>query len=218
MPRTVAIAVVLLSAGFALLGCGGAVGTGDSATDPKLAGPSREELLAEGPLGERALGKPNAPVTVIEYVSLTCPHCRNFHRDVFPRLKRDYIDTGKVRFIIREFPIGRVAGTAAIITRCVPEKKYFTLVNAFLSRQPEWVSQDVRPDAIYAVAKSSGISREAFDKCLSNQTIIDGLTKVKERGRKFRVIGTPTLFVNGQKAQGAVTFEQVKAMIEPHAS
>jgi protein-disulfide isomerase len=76
------------------------------------------------------------------------------------------------------------------------------------------VSQEVRPDAIYAVAKSSGMSRETFDKCLSNQTIIAGLTEVKQRGRQFGVIGTPTFFINGRKAQGEVTFDEIKSMIE----
>jgi protein-disulfide isomerase len=129
-------------------------------------------------------------------------------------VKKEFIDTGKVRYIVREFPIGHTSGTAAIINRCAPEDKYFFLLNQFLTRQPEWVSQEVRPDAIYSVAKSSGMSRETFDKCLSNQTIIDGLTEVKQRGRQFGVIGTPTFFINGRKAQGEVTFDEIKALIE----
>jgi len=205
-------AIVLIAVGLGLSGCGGAAGTADVEI------PLKEQVLEPGPLGEHEYGNPNAPVTIIEYASLTCPHCRNYHAKVFPKVKRAYIDTGKVRYIIREFPIGRTAGTAAIIAKCVPESKYLSLMETFLRRQSEWVSQEVRPDAIYAVAKSSGMSRAQFDKCLSNQAIIDGLTEVKQRGRKYGVIGTPTLFVNGQKAQGEVTFEEVKAMIEPRAS
>jgi protein-disulfide isomerase len=170
--------------------------------------------MAAGPLGDRVLGKATAPVTVIEYVSLTCPHCANFHKTLFPRMKKEFIDTGKVRYIVREFPIGHMSGAAAIVNRCAPEDKYFFLLNQFLTRQPEWVSQEVRPDALYSVAKSSGMTRETFDKCLSNQTIIDGLTEVKQRGRQFGVIGTPTFFINGRKAQGEVTFDEIKAMIE----
>ena len=184
-------------------------------TPDKIEPPTREELLRAGPLGEREMGNPNAPVTVIEYASLTCPHCRNFHANVFPQVKRQYLDTGKVLYIVREFPIGRSAGNAAIINRCAPPEKYFSLLDAFLSRQSEWVSQEVRLDAIYGVANSSGMSRETFDKCLSNQAIIDGLSEVKQRGRQFGVVGTPTFFVNGRKAQGAITFEQIKALIEP---
>jgi protein-disulfide isomerase len=197
-----------------LSGCGGGAAGPTPPIDKATYVPPQAELMAPGPLGERAMGKPTAPVTVIEYVSLTCPHCANFQKTIFPRVKKEFIDTGRVRFIVREFPIGHTSGTAAIINRCAPEDKYFFLLNQFLTRQPEWVSQEVRPDAIYSVAKSSGMSRETFDKCLSNQTIIDGLTEVKQRGRQFGVIGTPTFFINGRKAQGEVTFDEIKAMIE----
>ena len=205
-------AVVLIAAALGLSACGGATGPADTAI------PLKEQMLEPGPLGEREYGSRNAPVTIIEYASLTCPHCRNYHRNVFPKVKRQYIDTGKVHYIIREFPIGRSAGNAAIATRCVPENKYLGLTEAYLSRQGQWVSQDVRLDKIYAVAKSSGLSRAEFDKCLANQSIIDGIKEVKQRGRKYGVIGTPTLFINGQKAQGAVSFDQIKAMIDPQAS
>src|SRR5688572_20058442 len=212
-PR-LARASLLVAIAAALLGCGGGSAGPTPPIDKATYVPPAGELLAPGPLGERAMGKPTAPVTVIEYVSLTCPHCAQFQKDLFPRMKKEFIDTGKVRYIVREFPIGHTSGTAAIINRCAPEDKYFFLLNQFLTRQPEWVSQGVRPDAIYAVAKSSGMSRETFDKCLSNQTIISGLTEVKQRGRQFGVIGTPTFFINGRKAQGEVTFDEIKSMIE----
>lgn len=215
MPRRIATGVALIAAGLALAACGG-VGAQTDAGDPKAA--TADDVLLAGPLGDRVMGKPNAPVTVIEYASLTCPHCANFQRNVFPRVKKEFIDTGKVRFIVREFPIGHTSGTAAIINRCAPEDKYFALFNAFLTRQPEWVSLEIRPDAIYAVAKSSGMSRETFDKCLTNQSIIDALTGVKQRGRQFGVKGTPTFFINGQKAQGEITFDQIKSMIEQQPS
>jgi len=214
MMRATGVAAFLIAA-LGLAACGAPAGPADPAAQ-ELA--LKDELLTPGPLGEREYGNPNASVTIVEYASLTCPHCRNYHANVFPKVKRQYIDTGKVRYIIREFPIGRTAGTAAIVTRCGPESKYLSTMETFLRRQPEWVSQEVRPDAIYSVAKSSGMSRETFDKCLSNQAIIDGLTEVKQRARKYGVIGTPTLFVNGRKAQGEVTFEEIKALIEPQAS
>lgn len=202
----------MIAVALGLSACGGGAGPADTVI------PLKEQMLEPGPLGEREYGNPKAPVTVIEYVSLTCPHCRNYHKNVFPKVKRQYIDTGKVRYIIREFPIGRSAGNAAIATRCVPKNKYLRLVEAYLSHQGQWVSQDVRLDKIHAIAKSSGLSRAEFDKCLANQSIIDGIKEVKQRGRKYGVIGTPTLFINGQKAQGAVSFDQIKAMIDPQAS
>lgn len=209
-----ASASIAIALAVALSGCGGGAAGPTPPIDKATYVPPQAELMAPGPLGERVMGKPSAPVTVIEYVSLTCPHCASFQRDLFPRMKKEFIDTGKVRYIVREFPIGRTAGTAAIVNRCAPEEKYFFLLSEFLTRQKEWVSQEVRPDAIYSVAKSSGMSRETFDKCLSNQPIIDGLTEVKQRGRQFGVIGTPTFFINGRKAQGTVTYDQIKAMIE----
>ena len=214
-PVTVSL---LIAISMALAGCGGAARTADTAETKGLTGPPPAELLAPGPLGDHVLGKATAPVTIIEYASLTCPHCRNYHQTIFPRVKRELIDTGKVRYIIREFPIGHASGNAALINHCVPEEKWFPLFESFLARQSEWVSQEVRLDAIYGVAKSSGMTRDTFDKCLANQSIIDGLTEVKQRGRKFGVIGTPTFFANGRKAQGEVTFEEIKALIEPQSS
>lgn len=207
-------APVALAVALALSACGGGAAGPTPPIDKATYVPPQAELMAPGPLGERVLGKDDAPVTVIEYVSLTCPHCANFYKTVFPRVKKEFIDTGKVRFIVREFPIGRSSGNAAIANRCAPEDKYFFVLGQFLTRQPEWVSQEVRLDAIFAVAKSGGLSRETFDSCLSNQTIIDGLNEVKQRGRQFGVIGTPTFFINGRKAQGEVTFDEIKAMIE----
>jgi protein-disulfide isomerase len=214
MLRSSGGASILMAVAVALSGCGGGAMGPAPPIDKATYVPPQAELMAPGPLGDRVLGKSTAPVTVIEYVSLTCPHCANFQKNLFARLKKEFIDTGRVRYIVREFPIGHTAGHAAIINRCAPEDKYFFLLNQFLTRQPEWVSQEVRPDAIYAVAKSSGMSRETFDKCLSNQTIIDGLTEVKQRGRQFGVIGTPTFFINGRKAQGEVTYDEIKALVE----
>jgi len=207
-------ASVTVAMSLALAGCGGGAMGPAPPIDKATYVPPSAELMAPGPLGEVSLGKASAPVTVIEYVSLTCPHCAHFQKAIYPRFKKEFIDTGRVHFIVREFPIGHTSGNAAIANRCAGEDKYFFLLNQFLTRQPEWVSQEVRPDAIYAVAKSSGMSRAAFDKCLTNQTIIDGLTEVKQRGRQFGVIGTPTFFINGRKAQGEVTFDEIKAMIE----
>ena len=207
--RRVACLIVLgLALGPALTGCGG---TGPGSAEVSEAA---DDVTKPGPLGDRAMGSANAPVTVVEYASLTCPHCRAFHQNVFPKLKRNYIDTGKVRYVVREFPIGRSAGNAAIINRCAPADKYFQLYGLFLNNQREWVSQEVRLDAIYGVAKRIGMTRGQFDNCLANQSMIDALDEQKQRGRRLGVKGTPTFFVNGQKAQGTVTYDEIKRMIE----
>lgn len=180
--------------------------------------PSLADLMKAGPLGERWLGKENAPVTVIEYMSLTCPHCRAFHQKTYKRFKKAYIDTGKVRYIVREFPIGRSAGNAAIMARCGDPKKYFTKVDLLLNNQSKWVSQEVRLDAIYSVAKQSGIKRSEFDNCLKNQAIIDGLNWVKQRGRKLGVSGTPTFFINGKKVRKPLNFNELRQLVDPYLS
>src|SRR5512134_4017532 len=106
-----------------------------------IANPSLGEVLKAGELPEMALGRADAPVTIVQYASMTCPYCRQFHRDTFPVLKREYIDTGKVRYILRaEFPIGKQSGLATIALRCAPPEKYFVLYGKLMEQQANWVS------------------------------------------------------------------------------
>lgn len=212
----------LFVGGALAIGAGGLSGCAGGGGKRELAGPLNADgtpklavLMQPGPLGEKVLGSASAPDTIIEYASLTCPFCHKFQLTTYPRIKKELIDTGKVRYIIREFPIGRSAGTAAIITRCAPEKDYFVLYDKYLTQQKKWVSQDVRPNAIYKIAAQTGMTRQAFDACLNNKQVEDGLALVKQRGREFGVSGTPTFFVNGKKARGALTFDQIKAMLGP---
>ncbi len=209
--------VAALAAALVLAGCVSGQSTHPQTLEAMIAsgaGPTLEMLKQPGPLPERSMGDPDAPVTVIEYASLTCPHCRRFHADVFPRFKRSYIDTGKVHFIYREFPIGRTAGAAAIAARCVADQHYFDANWKFLATQRQWVSQEVRPDAIYKIVQEFGLERAAFDSCLQNQTIIEGLKWVKERGRDLGVTATPTIFVNTQMRRGGVSYEDLVKLIE----
>ena len=104
---------------------------GNDGKPPKITNPTIDDIMKAGPLGDRSLGRADAPITIIEYASLTCPYCRKFHRTTYPTLKRKYIDTGKVRFILREFPIGRTSGTAWIVTRCAAPAKYFKLYGEY---------------------------------------------------------------------------------------
>ena len=154
-------------------------------------------------------------MTIVEYASLTCPYCRRFHKETFPELKRDYIDTGKVRFILREFPIGKTSGAATVALRCAKPEKYLELYGKFLEQQPSWVSQEVRLDPIYAVAAQVGMTRPQFDACRENQAMIDALKWVKERGRTLGIIGTPNFFVEGTLVKKVLTMEDIRAMVEP---
>ncbi len=183
---------------------------------PKLA-----DLMKAGPLGEKSLGSPDAPVTMIKYASLTCPYCRAFHQQTFPELKRRYIDTGKIRFILREFPIGHASGAATIVMRCIgqnDDRKYFELYHRFITNQPLWVSQEVRKDAIYKVAAPLGITRKRFDTCFENQSIVEGLKWVKEWGRNLGVTGTPTFFINGKKVRAVLKIDEIRKMVDPYLS
>lgn len=177
--------------------------------------PTLEDVLMTGALPEMSFGRTDAPVTLVQYASLTCPHCRAFHREVYPQLKRDYIDTGKVRYILREFPIGKTSGTATIALRCAPPEKYLSLYGKYLDQQAAWVSQEVRLDPIFAVASQVGMTRAEFDACLQNQGMIDGLKWVKERGRKLGVIGTPNFFLGNKRIKSTLTIAEIRSLVDP---
>ncbi|MEM7619024.1 MAG: DsbA family protein [Pseudomonadota bacterium] len=177
--------------------------------------PSQKDLMKPGPLGEKWLGAENAPVTMIKYASLTCPFCRVFHLKTYPDLKKQYINTGKIRYILREFPIGHSSGAATIVMRCLGQdntKMFFALYDKFITQQQAWVSLDVRRDAIYQVASQVGITRKQFDTCFENQEIIEGLKWVKQRGRDLGVTGTPTFFINGKKKRSVITLDDIREM------
>ncbi len=176
--------------------------------------PTHADIFAQSPLPEMAFGSPAAPVTIVQYASLTCPHCRNFHMTVFPDLKRTYIDTGKVRYILREFPIGKTSGMATIALRCAPLDKYLTLYGKFMEQQPQWVSQEVRLDPIFAVAQQVGMTRPQFDSCAENQGMIENLKWVKERGRKLGIIGTPNYFVGDKLVKKELTMADIRELVE----
>jgi len=179
-----------------------------------LKNPTLAQVMQTGPLPEISIGRKDAPVTIIKYASLTCPHCRRFHLTVFPKLKRNYIDTGKVRFIIREFPIGHTSGNATVALRCAPPEKYFTLYGKFLSQQGSWVSQEVRLDKIYKIAHQVGLSRAQFDACMKNQDMLAGLKWIKDRGRTLGVIGTPNFFIQNELVRSVLTYDKLSARID----
>ncbi len=177
--------------------------------------PTIAQIMQTGPLPEMAWGRADAPVTIVQYASLTCPYCRRFHKETFPKLKKEFIDTGKVRYILREFPIGKTSGAATIALRCAKPEKYLELYGKFLEQQPAWVSQEVRWDPIFKVASQVGMTRQQFDACRENQAMIDGLKWVKDRGRTLGIIGTPNFFVGGTLVKKVLTIEEIRTMVEP---
>jgi protein-disulfide isomerase len=173
------------------------------------------ELLVPPVLGEMALGKSDAPVTIVEYASMTCPHCARFHEATYPELKKRYIDTGKVRFIFREFPLDPLAAGAAMLARCAGKDKFFPLIETLFQQQRQWAVEKPIPP-LMAIAKQAGFSEQSFNACLSDQKLLDNLTAERDRAAKnFGVNSTPTLFVNGKIQRGATSIEDLAKVIDP---
>ena len=177
---------------------------------------SADDLMVAGPLGERALGDPAAKVTIVEYASMTCSHCAAFHEETFTPFKEKYVDTGKVRFIFREFPLDALATSAFMLARCMPEDRYFPVVDILFRQQQNWAFVDDPATALFNVLKQAGFTQESFRACLTNQQILDGVNSVKDRGsNEFGVTSTPTFFINGKKMSGALSLEDMDKEIEP---
>lgn len=192
-------------------GSGPAAGAREVIAKPTLA----DVLAPASRLAEMSYGRADAPVVLVKYMSLTCPYCRKFHAEVFPPLKREFIDTGKVRFILREFPIGKASGTATIALRCAPGDKYLDLYGRFLAQQAAWVSQEVRTDKIGAVAAQVGLTGEQFSACLADKGLAKELNAVKERGRTLGIIGTPNFFINGRLVKKALGLKDLRDIVDP---
>ena len=176
------------------------------------------ELMQPGPLGEESMGSDSAPVTIIEYASMTCPHCANFAINTFPQIKEKYIDTGKVRYILREFPFDPVAAGAFMLARCAGQDnkdKFFAVVDLLFRTQRTWaVEKPLGP--LLATVKQVGFTEDSFKQCLSNQKVLDGIEWVRNRASdKFKVDSTPTFFINGQVQKGAASFEEMEKLIAP---
>lgn len=172
-----------------------------------------DELLKPGPLPELVLGNADAPITVVEYASMTCGHCAHFHTTVFPTLKEKYVDTGKVRFIMREFPLDNLAAAASMLARCAGDGKTFPLISVLFAKQDDWafVKGDPRPELL-KFAKQAGFTQESFEKCLTDQKLLDDISAIRSRAAEtFGVNATPTFFVNGKKLNGVALADFEKA-------
>jgi protein-disulfide isomerase len=163
------------------------------------------ELMAPGPLPEIAMGDAKAPVTIVEYHSMTCPHCAHFEETVLPALDDKYIKTGKVRYIIRSFPLNQLDAVAFMLLRCRPTDTYLGNVKLMYDTQETWAYSDKPKEAITALALKIGFTQESFQTCLKDQTIWDGLMAIAKKGEEtFKVDGTPTFFINGTR-QGSIS-------------
>ncbi|MEI3850094.1 MULTISPECIES: DsbA family protein [Ensifer] len=173
------------------------------------------KLLEPGALPEMALGEANAPVTIVEYMSMTCPHCAAFHNNTFEAIKTKYIDSGKVRFIVREFPFDPRAAAAFMLARCAPEGQYFPMISMLFKQQQQWAAAQNGRDALLQMSKLAGFTQESFEACLTNQKLLDDVNSVMQRGAKdFGVQSTPTFFVNGEHYSGDMSVDVMSALID----
>lgn len=198
----------------------GAVGTGIALTafvGLPLMARAQDALLEPGPLGEKAEGDPNAPVKVIEYASMTCGHCANFHNNIYPAFKEKYVDTGQVYFIFREFPLDPLAAGAFMLARCSGETRYFKFVDALFKHQAMWTRTNDPVTALFKISQGAGFTQQTFDTCLSNQRLLDGVNWVKNRAEtEFNVRSTPTFFVNGDMHRGVLSLDEFDSIIAQH--
>lgn len=201
------------------LGMAGVVGAVPlSLTTPAMAAdePSSEDLAQAGPDGDVVIGSDKAPVTVIEYASMTCPHCAHFTATTFPELEKRYIDTGKVRFIFREFPLDALAAAGFMLARCAGKDKFMPIVETLFAKQNDWVVQ--KPiEPLKAIAKQFGFSEESFNECLANQKVLDDIQAVRDRAAgKLGVNSTPTFFINGKRLVGDLSIDTMAKEIDPY--
>ncbi len=182
-------------------------------TDAKFA-----DLMQPGQLPENSTGNEKAPVTIIEYSSMSCPHCAAFHKNTLPNLKKKYIDTGKVRYIIREFPLNNPALAAAMLARCTGKEKFFPFVEVLYDKQEQWAfgQQGEVENQLFEISKQAGFTKDEFLECFKNDTLFKGIMAVRERGSKqFGVNSTPTFFINGKMMTGSQNFDDFEKIIEP---
>ena len=180
-----------------------------AATSPAWAqrssGPSEvsmTELMKAGDLPELTLGSADAKVVIVEYASLTCGHCAAFHAKVFPELKTKYIDTGKVRFVYRDFPLDNLAAAGAMLARCAGDDKAYPLLSVLFEKQDTWVTRNPVPK-LFEIARQAGFTQASFDTCLKDQTLLNKISAGRTRASEtFGVNSTPTFFINGKRLEG----------------
>ncbi len=177
---------------------------------------SVDKLMEPGPLPEKVFGSETAPVTVIEYASLTCHHCMNFHTKTWPVFKAKYVDTGKVRFIAREFPLDPLAAGGFMLARCADEDKWYPIADMLYKTQEGWAHAEKPLDALTQTMRQAGFSQEKVTACLQREDLFQGIRQIQERASKeFGVNSTPTFFVNGEKQTGALSIEEFDKILAP---
>jgi protein-disulfide isomerase len=173
------------------------------------------KVLAPGPLPELAMGDP-AGVQIVEYASLTCPHCAAFSKEIFPQLKAAYIDTGKARFIFREFSRNTLDVAGFLLARCLGDDKAFAADELLFAEQDKWAFADKPLEPLIAAMRPTGLTQEKATECLKNQKLADGIVAIAKRANDdVKLTGTPTFVIDGKVYGGELTLDQLKAILDP---
>ncbi|HEV7635312.1 MAG TPA: DsbA family protein [Bradyrhizobium sp.] len=169
-------------------------------------------------LPDMAIGPANATVTITEYASMTCPHCAAFNKDVFPKIKSEYVDTGKVRYVFREFPLDIKAAAGSMLARCIAKDdsgKYFAVIDMLFKQQNDWVLKNTT-ETLTRIGKQAGLSQQGVEGCLKDQALLDKIAAdQKYASEVLKVDSTPTFFINGDKIKGEASFEEFDKRIKP---
>lgn len=177
-----------------------------------------QNIDAKAVLADRVLGSADAPVTIYDYSSMTCPHCAEFHLKILPELKAKYVDTGKVKFVFRDFPFDRPALMAAALARCAPAERYYPLLDILFKQQGNWSRAADPLQALSQIGKLAGMSQATIDACWASKDVIDGVIKSRMDGEKlYKIDSTPTFVINdgAVKISGAQPVDAFARAIDP---
>jgi protein-disulfide isomerase len=181
-----------------------------------LAGGKSVRAEALAPETDMILGNPDARVTVIEYASMTCPHCAKFHTDAMPAIKKAYLDTGKIKFVFREFPLDRAAFWGSILARCSGKDRFFGFIDLMFKRQNAWAAGGDPMQALIKLGSLGGVGEAEFKACLADKKLGDGILKTRQTASKeFEINATPGFVINGKKAEGVHDYKTLAAHIDP---
>ena len=221
---TMAIAVIIAAGivmGIWLRSDGGPGSSSSSSTSSAQKGARSDipmaELLAPGALPDTVIGSKDAKVTIVEYASMTCPHCASFHKTVYPELKKKYVEDGKVRFVFREFPLDDRAAAASMVARCAGPDKTAAMISTLFERQDSWAFIKGSPvGELQKLAKQAGMTEDVFKACVADDKLLKNITTIRDKASSdFGVTSTPTFFINGKKFQGNQDIASFEKALEP---
>ena len=206
------------TAALALTGAAAAIGLSPLRLISEASAQSAADVAKPVSLPDMALGPKEAAVTVTEYASMTCPHCASFTENVFPKIKSEFIDTGKIRFVFREFPLDIKAAAGSMLARCIAKDdsgKYFAVIDMLFKQQNEWVVKNTA-ETLTRIGKQAGLSQQQVEECLKDQALLDKIAADQKFANEvLKVNSTPTFFINGEMLRGEQTFEEFSKKVTP---